>query len=109
LGASDGFSFLVGQNFLAHLSEHRELAELILELIGSRSKIVHRPLPQDDPQKKRPDISEAESVVGWHPTVALREGLAKTIPSFEQLVTQADVPVHNEESKPSALRASSHE
>ena len=38
----------------------RELAELILELTGSRSKIVHRPLPQDDPQKRRPDISEAE-------------------------------------------------
>ena len=70
----------------------RELAELILELTGSRSKIVHRPLPQDDPQKRRPDISEAESVLGWRPTVALREGLAKTIPYFEQLVTEADVP-----------------
>ena len=69
----------------------RELAELILELTGSRSKIVHRPLPQDDPQKRRPDISEAESVLGWRPTVALREGLAKTIPYFEQLVTEADV------------------
>ena len=41
----------------------RELAELILELTGSRSKIVHRPLPQDDPQKRRPDISEAERVL----------------------------------------------
>ena len=53
----------------------RELAELILELTGSRSKIVHRPLPQDDPQKRRPDISEAERVLDWRPTISLSEGL----------------------------------
>ena len=69
----------------------RELAELILELTGSRSKIVHRPLPQDDPQKRRPDISEAERVLGWRPAVSLREGLTKTIPYFERLVAQAKV------------------
>ena len=69
----------------------RELAELILELTGSRSKIVHRPLPQDDPQKRRPDISEAEKVLGWRPAISLREGLTKTIPYFEQLVAQGDV------------------
>jgi UDP-glucuronate decarboxylase len=69
----------------------RELAELILELTGSRSKIVHRPLPQDDPQKRRPDISEAESVLGWRPAISLREGLTKTIPYFEQLVAQGNV------------------
>ena len=69
----------------------RELAELILELTGSRSKIVHRPLPQDDPQKRRPDISEAERLLGWRPAISLREGLIKTIPYFEQLVAQGDV------------------
>jgi UDP-glucuronate decarboxylase len=69
----------------------RELAELILELTGSRSKIVHRPLPQDDPQKRRPDISEADRALGWRPAVSLREGLTKTIPYFEQLVAQDNV------------------
>jgi UDP-glucuronate decarboxylase len=69
----------------------RELAELILELTGSRSKIVHRPLPQDDPQKRRPDISEAEGVLHWHPTISLREGLTKTIPYFERLVAEDEV------------------
>jgi UDP-glucuronate decarboxylase len=66
----------------------RQLAELILELTGSRSKIVHRSLPPDDPQKRRPDISEAERVLGWRPTVSLREGLSRTIPYFEQLVAE---------------------
>ena len=63
----------------------RELAELILELTGSRSKIVHRPLPQDDPRQRRPDISEAERLLGWRPAMPLKEGLAKTIPYFEEL------------------------
>jgi len=69
----------------------RQLAELIVDLTGSRSKIVHRPLPQDDPQKRRPDISEAERVLGWRPTVRLKEGLAKTIPYFERLIASGDV------------------
>jgi UDP-glucuronate decarboxylase len=69
----------------------RELAELILELTGSRSKIVHRPLPQDDPQKRRPDIGQAERLLGWRPAVSLREGLTKTIPYFERLVDKRDV------------------
>jgi UDP-glucuronate decarboxylase len=69
----------------------RQLAELILELTGSRSKIVHRPLPQDDPRQRRPDISEAERLLGWRPSIALKEGLTKTIPYFEQLLAQKDV------------------
>jgi UDP-glucuronate decarboxylase len=69
----------------------RELAELVLELTGSRSKVVHRPLPQDDPRQRRPDISEAERLLGWRPTTTLREGLATTIPYFEQLLSQRDV------------------
>jgi len=69
----------------------RELAELILALTGSRSKIVHRPLPQDDPRQRKPDISEAERLLGWRPNTLLQEGLAKTIPYFEQLLAQEDV------------------
>ena len=69
----------------------RELAELILALTGSRSKIVHRPLPQDDPRQRKPDISEAERLLGWRPITPLQEGLAKTIPYFEQLLAQEDV------------------
>jgi len=52
---------------------------------------VHRPLPQDDPQKRRPDISEAERALGWRPTVSLREGLSKTIPYFERLVAEGSL------------------
>jgi UDP-glucuronate decarboxylase len=70
----------------------RALAELILELTGSRSKLVHRPMPADDPQKRRPDVSEAEKLLGWRPTTSLREGLAKTIPYFERLIAEGTIP-----------------
>jgi len=70
----------------------RALAELVLEITGSRSKIVHRPLPADDPQQRCPDISEAERLLGWRPTIALREGLSKTIPYFEGLIANGKIP-----------------
>jgi UDP-glucuronate decarboxylase len=70
----------------------RALAELILELTGSRSELVHRPMPADDPQKRRPDIGEAERLLGWRPTTSLREGLAKTIPYFEGLIAEGTIP-----------------
>ena len=70
----------------------RELAELVVDMTGSSSKIVHRPLPIDDPQKRCPDISEAERLLGWRPTVPLREGLAKTIGYFEGLLADARIP-----------------
>jgi len=56
-----------------------ELAALVKELTGSRSPIIHRPLPEDDPRQRRPDISLAQRLLGWSPRVALREGLIKTI------------------------------
>jgi dTDP-glucose 4,6-dehydratase len=59
-----------------------ELAELVLELTGSGSPIDHRPLPQDDPLKRRPDITRARSKLGWEPQVTLREGLPKVIEYF---------------------------
>ena len=69
----------------------RELAEKILVLTGSRSKIVHRPLPEDDPKRRRPDISEADRVLDWRPTTPLKEGLQKTIPYFEQLLAEGRI------------------
>jgi len=59
-----------------------ELAETVLQLTGSRSKIVYRPLPQDDPRQRQPDISLAERELGWKPTVSLEDGLARTIAYF---------------------------
>jgi UDP-glucuronate decarboxylase len=61
----------------------RELAMLVLELTGSSSKLVFRPLPSDDPKQRKPDIRLAEAVLGWRPSVRLREGLTRTIAYFE--------------------------
>jgi UDP-glucuronate decarboxylase len=68
--------------------EHKilDLAKMILELTGSRSRIVHRPLPKDDPQQRRPDITQAEQLLGWRPTVELGRGLQKTIMHFEAVL-----------------------
>jgi UDP-glucuronate decarboxylase len=63
-----------------------ELASLVIELTGSRSRIVHRPRPQDDPRQRRPDISKAHDLLKWAPQTALREGLIKTIAYFEGLL-----------------------
>jgi UDP-glucuronate decarboxylase len=65
----------------------RALAELILELTGSKSEIVHAELPADDPVRRCPDISRAGQVLDWHPTVDLRDGLVKTIAYFEGLMS----------------------
>ena len=67
----------------------RQLAEQVIELTGTRSRLVHRALPQDDPKQRRPDISLAAEALDWSPRVQLREGLAKTIAYFDQLLTQA--------------------
>ena len=61
----------------------RELAEAIIDLTGSRSSLVEKPLPEDDPKQRQPDISLAKSQLGWEPAVELREGLLKTIEYFE--------------------------
>jgi UDP-glucuronate decarboxylase len=63
----------------------RELAELVLELTGSRSKLVCHPLPSDDPAQRRPDIDLARQELDWTPSVALRDGLRPTIDYFRQL------------------------
>lgn len=63
-----------------------ELAEKVIRLTGTSSKIVHRPLPADDPKQRRPDISLAKEALGWEPTVMLEEGLQRTIEYFRGVV-----------------------
>ncbi|NBT29226.1 MAG: SDR family oxidoreductase [Gammaproteobacteria bacterium] len=63
-----------------------ELAQIILEAVGSSAQIAHLPLPQDDPTQRRPDISLAKDVLGWSPTVDLTAGLSKTIDYFRELL-----------------------
>lgn len=62
------------------------LAEAILELTNSTSKLIFRPLPQDDPVQRQPDITKAKELLQWEPTVGLREGLERTIAYFRQLL-----------------------
>jgi UDP-glucuronate decarboxylase len=64
----------------------RQLADLVIELTGSRSKVVSMTLPKDDPRRRQPDISLAREVLNWEPTVSLRDGLIKTIAYFEELL-----------------------
>jgi UDP-glucuronate decarboxylase len=66
----------------------RQLAEIVVEITGSASKIVHRPLPTDDPKQRQPEISKAQELLGWRPTVPLREGLTKTAAYFEDLLAR---------------------
>jgi UDP-glucuronate decarboxylase len=66
----------------------RELAEKIIKLTGSRSELVFRPLPSDDPCQRRPDIRLAKSTLAWEPTVALEEGLQPTIEFFDGLLSK---------------------
>jgi nucleoside-diphosphate-sugar epimerase len=64
-----------------------ELAELVLELSGSKSRLVYRPLPQDDPKQRQPDIALAKQQLDWQPTVPLRDGLKHTIGYFDRLLS----------------------
>ena len=67
------------------------LAAKIIDLTGSKSRLVHRPRPQDDPRQRRPDISAAKEDLGWAPRMALVEGLQKTIAYFEDLLKEPGV------------------
>ena len=71
----------------------RQLAEIIVDITGSASKIVHRPLPTDDPKQRQPEISKAQELLGWRPTVPLRVGLRKTAASFEELLAREAPPL----------------
>jgi UDP-glucuronate decarboxylase len=62
----------------------RSLAEIVINMTGSKSKIIYLPLPEDDPRQRKPDISLAKKELGWSPTVDLETGLEKTVAYFEK-------------------------
>lgn len=66
----------------------KELAETVIDLTGSKSKMVNKPLPQDDPRQRQPDITRAKTQLDWEPTIALRAGLEKTIAYFDELLAK---------------------
>ena len=66
-----------------------QLAELVIDLTGSASKIARAPLPTDDPKQRQPQINAARDTLGWQPTVNLRDGLVRTISYFEKLLQQS--------------------
>lgn len=69
-----------------------ELAHIVLELTGSKSKIIRMPLPSDDPQQRKPDITLAHKMLGdWEPTIQLRDGLLKTIAYFEEVLSRGGI------------------
>ncbi|HUQ82038.1 MAG TPA: UDP-glucuronic acid decarboxylase family protein [Gemmatimonadaceae bacterium] len=70
----------------------RQLAELVIELTGTKSEIVERELPVDDPKVRRPDISRAREMLGWEPAISLREGVTKTIDYFRSVLSKQAVP-----------------
>jgi UDP-glucuronate decarboxylase len=84
---------VVGPVNLGNPSEFtiRQLAEQVIEITGSASKIVHRPLPADDPKQRKPDISKAQELLDWRPTVPLRNGLTRTVAYFEQSLAREPV------------------
>ena len=88
MNGPDGFT---GPVNLGTPREHEigELAEVIVRLTGSTSRIDYQPLPQDDPRRRRPDIGLAREQLGWEPRVDLEEGLGKTIAYFRKLMEKA--------------------
>jgi UDP-glucuronate decarboxylase len=68
-----------------------ELASQVIDLVGSRSRIIHRPLPENDPKQRQPDISRAQDLLGWKPTIALKDGLTHTIAYFDRLLSNQDL------------------
>jgi UDP-glucuronate decarboxylase len=70
----------------------RELAQLVIELTASKSKLILEPLPSDDPRQRNPDISMARAVLGWNPKTQLRDGLVKTIAYFDKLLSEGTLP-----------------
>ena len=68
----------------------RQLAERVLALVGSRSNIIYKELPQDDPQQRRPDITLAKARLNWQPSIALDDGLFRTVEYFRALLAQGD-------------------
>jgi len=72
----------------------KELAERVIRQVGSRSKLIYRPLPVDDPLQRCPDITQAKAVLDWEPKVPLEDGLTRTINYFDRLLTERGEPTH---------------
>jgi UDP-glucuronate decarboxylase len=68
----------------------KQLAEEVIDIVGTKSEFRYMPLPQDDPKQRQPDISRAQSLLGWNPTIPLREGLQKTVEDFRSRTTLKD-------------------
>lgn len=87
--AADGTPGFPGPMNLGNPTEFtiRQLAELVVDLTGSSSKIVFRPMPSDDPRQRKPDIALARERIGWEPKVQLREGLLRTIKYFDSMLS----------------------
>jgi UDP-glucuronate decarboxylase len=63
-----------------------ELATKVLDLVGAGGEVIHQPLPSDDPVRRKPNIDKARELLGWEPTVALDEGLTRTVDYFRALL-----------------------
>jgi UDP-glucuronate decarboxylase len=68
-----------------------ELSTQVINLVGSRFRIVHRALPENDPMQCQPDISRAQKLLNWQPRIALKDGLIKTVAYFEELLSDRDL------------------
>lgn len=68
-----------------------ELAQAVIRLTGSKSQLVHKPLPSDDPRQRKPDIAKAQTILGWEPKVQLEQGLTATIAYFDKVLTDSGV------------------
>jgi UDP-glucuronate decarboxylase len=68
-----------------------DLAKVVIELTGSRSSVIHQPLPSDDPKQRCPDITRAKQELGWEPSIKLRQGLMRTIEYFDELLKRGQV------------------
>lgn len=77
-----------------------ELAKLVLELTGSKSKLIYHNLPENDPKQRQPDISKARKILSWEPKIKLREGLLKTIDYFDDLLKKSEQPLAIGASRP---------
>lgn len=68
----------------------KQLAEIIIDMVGSKSQLIFKPLPSDDPKQRQPDISFAKKELGWEPKISLRDGLVKTIEYFDEYLKNDD-------------------
>jgi UDP-glucuronate decarboxylase len=98
----DSWNVVIGPVNLGntHEIEVRQLAEHVLALTSSLSRLVFPPLPQDDPLHRRPDITRARNLLEWEPAVPLHEGLARTVRYFRRLLSSSDGPTREIAARP---------